>query len=139
MGGEELITSSPIPIKITIMIKNKLTQLVLILAFPFIYAQTTATTNLKVTLNPLMSISVSTPEVAIDVSTEAEYIDGTDVLINDHISTFSTSSFEVNVKTLAGNLSGNTGSIEALMLGLMHQGLMGLFTLEQCSQNLGRL
>lgn len=108
------------------MIKSKLTQLALILAVPFVYAQTTATTNLKVILNPLLSISVSTPEVVIDVATEEAYIDGKDILINDHISTFSTSSFEVNVRTLAGNLSGNTGSIEASKVRVDASGVNGV-------------
>ena len=76
-------------------------------------AQTEATVNVSVRLKPLMSISVNQLAVAFDIDTEAEYIDGAEKTILDHLNTFSTDGYQVTARYSTSDLAAGTISVTA--------------------------
>lgn len=76
-------------------------------------AQSTASATLNVTLHSLLSISVNQPTVSMDIDTEAEYIDGAETTIVNHLNTFSTVGYSVTAKYLTSDFVDDTISVTA--------------------------
>lgn len=91
---------------------KKLMILIVALSGVAIQGQTSATTTLNVKLNPIMSISVSAPSVLVTFDTEQKYLQGAETSISDHIRTFSTVAYNVNVKSLNPTLSKSDDAIQ---------------------------
>ena len=73
----------------------------------------TATANVSVKLNPIMSITVNQPLVAFAIDTEEEYLEGAETLIHDHLTTFSTVGYKVSTRYLTSDFADNTISVTA--------------------------
>ncbi|WP_257666982.1 hypothetical protein [Parapedobacter tibetensis] len=78
-------------------------------------AQVTGTTTLKVKLTDALSLTVNNEEVLLDFATAANYADGVEVDMANHLTVTSTKAYTINVKaastTLAGTTDGNTNTI----------------------------
>lgn len=73
-------------------------------------AQTTATLSVK--LNPIMSITVNQPSVTTEFTTEQDYVDGKDLAIPDHLTTFSTGGYQVSARALSPTIQGPTDDLD---------------------------
>ena len=76
-------------------------------------AQSTGTTTLTVKLNAIMGITVNQSAVNIELDTEQKYLEGAEMLVADHLTTFSTVGYKVTAKYLSSGFDPNTIGIKA--------------------------
>jgi len=70
---------------------------------------TTGTTDLKVTLNAVQSITVNNPTVGLNFTNSADYLTGVNTTQENHLTFASTSGFSITAKA-GTDLTGGTGN-----------------------------
>lgn len=95
------------------MKKLLLTSAIILTATVFSFAQTgSAEVTLNVKLNPIQTIEISGTSKNIDLvyDSEADYADGVEVYIPDHLKVYSTGGFVVSVKSDLDNIQRVAGA-----------------------------